>query len=84
MRAALLFDDTTARYARMQTMPNVAVFGARTWNPGRGTASRLFLSEPFEGGRHSGRIAKIRGIVANLKEAPGAGATGQGEGRCRI
>ncbi len=82
VRAALLYDDTTARYARMHNDANVAVFGARTMESGDAERRlRLFLSEPFEGGRHSGRIAKIRGIEANLKEAPGAGATGQGEGR---
>jgi len=82
VRAALLYDDTAARYARMHNDANVAVFGARTMEAGDAERRlRLFLSEQFEGGRHAGRIAKIRGIEANLKEAPGAGAPGQGEGR---
>jgi glycine hydroxymethyltransferase len=82
VRAAVLYDDTAAKYARMHNDANVAVFGARTMEAGDAERRlRLFLAEPFEGGRHAGRIAKIRGIEAYLKEAPGRGAPGQGEGR---
>ncbi|MBE0603823.1 MAG: ribose 5-phosphate isomerase B [Deltaproteobacteria bacterium] len=82
VRAALLYDDTAAKYARMHNDANVAVFGARTMEAGDAERRlRLFLTEPFEGGRHAARLDKIRGIEANLKEAPGAGAPGQGEGR---
>jgi glycine hydroxymethyltransferase len=82
VRAALLYDDTAAKYARMHNDANVAVFGARTMDAGDAERRlRLFLTEPFEGGRHAARLDKIRGIEAKFKEAPGAGMPGQGEGR---
>ena len=80
VRAALLYDDTAARYARLHNDANVAVFGARTMEAGDAERRlRLFLTEPFEGDRHAARLEKIRGIEANLKEAQGAGAPGQGD-----
>ncbi|HEX2720875.1 MAG TPA: ribose 5-phosphate isomerase B, partial [Candidatus Deferrimicrobium sp.] len=63
VRAALLYDDAAARLSRLHNDANVAVFGARTM-PADDAARRLrlFLSEPFEAGRHTRRIEKIRGI----------------------
>jgi len=63
VRATVLYDDATARLARQHNDANVAVFGARTMSPGDAVRRlRIFLSEPFEGGRHGGRLAKIRDI----------------------
>ena len=63
VRAALLYDDTTARYARRHNDANVVVFGARTMRPEEVLSRlRLFLSETFDGGRHEGRLSKIRSI----------------------
>lgn len=63
VRAALLYDEFAARYARLHNDANVAVFGARTMRADE-AASRLkiFLAEPFEGGRHAARLEKIRRI----------------------
>ncbi|MCL5884664.1 MAG: ribose 5-phosphate isomerase B [Deltaproteobacteria bacterium] len=67
VRAALLYDDEAARYARLHNDANVAVFGARTMTPDE-AASRLrtFLSEPFEKGRHARRLDKIARIEKRL------------------
>jgi len=82
VRAAVLYDDAAARYARRHNDANVAVFGARTMDPGDAVRRlRLFLSEPFEGGRHQGRVSKIRDIERSFSAAPGAGTAGQGDPR---
>ena len=67
VRAALLYDDFTARAARLHNDANVAVFGARTM-PVETAVDRLriFLSEPFEKGRHALRLEKIRRIEKRL------------------
>ena len=63
VRAALLYDDVTARQARMHNDANIAVFGGRTMTPQDAAKRiRIFLEEPYEGGRHQARIDKIREI----------------------
>ncbi|GAB4367855.1 MAG: ribose 5-phosphate isomerase B [Deltaproteobacteria bacterium] len=70
IRAALLYDDTAARYARLHNDANVLVFGARTMSlPDVLGRIRLFLRESFEGGRHAGRLAGIHRIEQR-REAP--------------
>jgi ribose 5-phosphate isomerase B len=60
IRAAVLYDDFTARYARMHNDANVAVFGARTMTPEDAVERlKVFLSESFEKGRHARRVDKI-------------------------
>jgi ribose 5-phosphate isomerase B len=60
VRAALLYDDVAARYARMHNNANVAVFGARTMDLEDAVRRmRMFLEEPFEGGRHQARLDKL-------------------------
>ncbi|HEY5997183.1 MAG TPA: ribose 5-phosphate isomerase B [Candidatus Deferrimicrobiaceae bacterium] len=60
VRAALLYDDTSARFARLHNNANVAVFGSRTMTVDQMlTRLRIFLNEPFEGGRHARRVDKI-------------------------
>ncbi len=59
-RAALCHDAATARLARQHNDANILALGART--TGVETAKdclRVFLTTPFEGGRHSGRVAKL-------------------------
>ena len=82
VRAAVLYDDTAAHYARLHNDANVAVFGARTMDAGDAARRlRLFLSEPFEGGRHAGRVGKIRGIEEKIAAGPGTGHAGRGGAR---
>lgn len=60
IRAALAFDTYTAVQSRKHLDANVLVLGERV--TGKGLAEeivRAWLSAEFEGGRHSGRIAKI-------------------------
>jgi RpiB/LacA/LacB family sugar-phosphate isomerase len=67
LRAALLYDEFTARHARMHNDANVAIFGARTMTPEEAVARlKIFLAEPFEGGRHVARLEKIRRIENRL------------------
>ncbi len=67
VRAALLYDDYAARYARLHNDANVAVFGARTMKADAAVARlRIFLSETFEKGRHARRVKKIRGIEKRI------------------
>jgi glycine hydroxymethyltransferase len=79
VRAAVLYDDAAARLARQHNDANVAAFGARTMDPEDAARRlRLFLSEPFEGGRHGTRIGKIRGIEEKYTAGPGRGPAGLG------
>jgi ribose 5-phosphate isomerase B len=67
IRAALLYDDFTARHARLHNDANVAVFGSRTMQVDAAVARlRIFLSEPFEKGRHARRLEKIGCIEKRL------------------
>ncbi|HSL92219.1 MAG TPA: ribose 5-phosphate isomerase B [Candidatus Limnocylindrales bacterium] len=67
VRAALLYDDFTARASRLHNDANVAVFGSRTMPVETAVARlRIFLSEPFEKGRHARRLEKINRIEKRL------------------
>ena len=60
VRCALCWDATTARLARQHNDANLLSVGQRV--TGLETAKELlkvFLSTPFEGGRHVARIAKL-------------------------
>jgi len=71
VRAALLYDDFAARYARRHNDANVAVFGGRTMTPEEAVERlRLFLSEPFEQGRHARRLEKIVRIERRVAGRP--------------
>lgn len=60
IRAAVLHDSTEARLTRAHNNANVACFGARTIGPETAIdALRVFLSTPYEGGRHDRRLAKL-------------------------
>lgn len=70
VRAALLYSDFAARYARLHNDANVAVFGARTMSVEEAVARlRIFLDEPFEMGRHARRVEKIGKIEKRACEA---------------
>lgn len=75
VRAALCNDLYTARMARAHNDANVLSMGARV--VGVGLAEEivhLFLSTPFDGGRHARRVAQLAEIEA--VEADAAAAAG--------
>ncbi|GAB4230117.1 MAG: hypothetical protein OHK0028_04480 [Deltaproteobacteria bacterium] len=75
VRAAILYDDAAARLSRQHNDANVAVFGARTMSPDDAVRRlRLFLSEPFEAGRHARRVGKIRTIETTNPAGSGTAA----------
>jgi RpiB/LacA/LacB family sugar-phosphate isomerase len=66
IRAALAYDTYTAVQSRKHLDANILVLGERV--TGKGLAEeivRAWLSADFEGGRHSGRIAKIEEFENN-------------------
>lgn len=70
IRAALLYDAVSARHARLHNDANVAVFGARTMRFAEAEERlRIFLAQPFEGGRHARRVELIERL------GPGAAGT---------
>ena len=69
VRAALIHSDETARLARQHNDSNVLALGGRTVN--HEDAVRwlgIWLSTPFEGGRHIARIQKISAYEHRLVE----------------
>lgn len=63
IRAALCGDAVSAKYSRLHNDANILVMGERII--GLETAIeivRLFLTTPFEGGRHINRLEKVRSI----------------------
>jgi ribose 5-phosphate isomerase B len=62
-RAALCHDEFTARLARLHNDANILSLGARILAPELACAILdVFLSSPFDGGRHVARIEKIAQI----------------------
>lgn len=60
VRAALAHDVVSARLSREHNDANVVAFGQRLIEIETAReALRVFLSTPFEGGRHAGRVAKL-------------------------
>lgn len=60
VRAALCHDAFTAEAARRHNDANVVCLGGRVTGPGVAMQIvRLFLSTPFEGGRHARRVELI-------------------------
>ncbi|MGD1086440.1 MAG: ribose 5-phosphate isomerase B [Verrucomicrobiota bacterium] len=59
-RAALVFDETMASLARRHNNANVLCLGAKTTPPDLAVKIlEVFLSTPFEGGRHQHRLDKM-------------------------
>ncbi len=66
MRAALAWDENTARLSRAHNDANVLALGGRSLD--HGTAQRIldvWLDTPFEGGRHARRVALIEPDAAS-------------------
>jgi ribose 5-phosphate isomerase B len=62
-RAALCYDEVTARLAREHNDANVLSLGARLLNETRALAIvDTFLATPFEGGRHVPRVEQLAAI----------------------
>jgi ribose 5-phosphate isomerase B len=60
IRAAAIGDITAARLSRQHNDLNVLALGARATSvPVATEILRTFLTTPFEGGRHEGRVRKI-------------------------
>lgn len=60
VRAALCHDAETARMSRLHNDANVLVLGGRVIAADIAREClRLFLDTPFEGGRHTRRVAKL-------------------------
>ena len=60
VRAALVHDETTARFCREHNDANVVAFGSRVIGPETARAAlKVFLSTAFAGGRHAARVAKL-------------------------
>jgi len=60
VRAAVAYDETTARLSRQHNDANVLALGSRTLD--HDLALRIldvWLDTPFEGGRHAHRVAEI-------------------------
>ncbi|MHA1601238.1 MAG: ribose 5-phosphate isomerase B [Alphaproteobacteria bacterium] len=62
VRAAVCWDETSARLAREHNDANVLALGARLIGPEVAKAClRVFLATEFAGGRHTARVAKLGG-----------------------
>lgn len=62
-RCALCHDDATAVNGRAHNDANVLAIGSRVVNQGLARRLvRLFLTTPFEGGRHQRRVQKIMAL----------------------
>jgi ribose 5-phosphate isomerase B len=60
VRAALVHDVTSARLSREHNDANVVAFGSRLiGTEAAREALKVFLATKFEGGRHTGRVAKL-------------------------
>ena len=75
IRAAVLHNATEARLTRAHNNANIACLGARiTGIEVALDAIRVFLTAPFEGGRHIGRVQKLDPTLAK-QGAAGAKTT---------
>lgn len=63
VRAALVWDEASARLSRAHNDANIMTLGGRTTPPERVAGIvRTFLTTDYEGGRHDARLAKIAGL----------------------
>ena len=68
IRAALCHDNYTAKLSRLHNDANILCFGERV--VGKGVIDEMietFINTEFEGGRHTGRVAKIEGCSQGLQ-----------------
>ncbi len=62
-RAALCHDEFTARMARLHNNANVCSMGSRVTGPGVALViAEVFVSTPYEGGRHQARLDLLKAI----------------------
>ncbi len=67
VRAALIWDDFTAKMSRAHNDANIICLGARVLNHHRAAELvNLWLDTEFEGSRHQARLDKIREIEKKL------------------
>ncbi|ADU65212.1 ribose 5-phosphate isomerase B [Desulfurispirillum indicum] len=72
IRATLCNDLYTARFSRLHNDSNVLCLGGRIIGPDLAAdIVQVWLDSEFEGGRHSGRLQKIRDLETASKAAPG-------------
>jgi ribose 5-phosphate isomerase B len=63
IRAAVCLDTETARLSRLHNDANILILaGRRTDRETAGQIAEVWLETPFEGGRHQGRLDKIRAL----------------------
>jgi ribose 5-phosphate isomerase B len=68
IRAVLCLDEETARLSRLHNDTNILVLaGRRTDTELAKSITQMWLNTEFEGGRHQGRIDKIREIESQRK-----------------
>lgn len=64
IRAAVLRIEADAKLSREHNDANVACLGGRITQPDEAQKLlKVFLSTPFEGGRHTGRLAKLEKLT---------------------
>lgn len=68
VRAALVYDEYSAKMSKSHNNANILVLGGRTIEPESAKEMvKIWLDTPFEGGRHQGRLDKIKEIEKRLK-----------------
>jgi ribose 5-phosphate isomerase B len=71
VRAALCYDQASARNSREHNDSNVLTLGARLLTRGQAEdVTRTWLATPFVGGRHQARVQKILDIEKQYLKAP--------------
>ena len=69
VRAALCLDEDMARLSRLHNDSNILVLAARKTDAAQAKAIvDVWLTTPFEGGRHTKRIDKIRDLERKLRK----------------
>ncbi len=63
IRAVTVHDAFSAKATRAHNNSNILAMGGRVIGPGAAdTIARIFLSTPFEGGRHQRRLDKVKDL----------------------
>ena len=68
VRGALCHDGYTARMSRLHNDANCLIMGARVTGPGIASEIvQVWMTTPFEGGRHAARLMKIEELTGKIK-----------------
>jgi len=63
IRAALAWSESTAKLSRQHNDSNVLCLGERILDPDEAVQfAKVWLSTPFDGGRHAPRVAKLEAL----------------------